>query len=157
MLLLISGLFFFSCSCLVPSPPIVTNCPLQSIPTFVLLQWSTGTSPLKAWTSTKAVSSVGDCPSQNSPGAHGPWPTGAGASSQVLQAPLPVLRSVCLLPDVQRGPIALGSLGVWCWIPQLPQRHFCSWMDAEFLLLRSVLCCCDADVTLPLHLPLLRS
>lgn len=63
-------------------------------------------------------------------------PTGAGASSQVLQAPLPILRSVCLLPGVQMALTALGSLGVWCWIPQRPQRHFCSRMDAKFLLLR---------------------
>lgn len=28
------------------------------------------------------------------------------------------------------------SVGVWCWIPQLLQRHFCSWMGAKFLLLR---------------------
>lgn len=28
------------------------------------------------------------------------------------------------------------QLGIWCWIPQLPQRHFCLWMDSEFLLFK---------------------
>lgn len=29
-----------------------------------------------------------------------------------------------------------GSLGIWHWITQLPQRHFCPWMDTKLLLFR---------------------
>jgi len=46
-------------------------------------------------------------------------------------------------------------LGMWCWVPQLPQRHCCSWIDARFVLLgwggcktRDVLGCRDANITL---------
>lgn len=43
------------------------------------------------------------------------------------------------------GEATPNSLVIWCWIPYLPQRHFCLWMDAKFLLLggtkpRDVLC-----------------
>ena len=31
--------------------------------------------------------------------------------------------------QMQVGKTSPGSLGIWCWIPQLPQRHFCLWMD----------------------------
>ena len=32
----------------------------------------------------------------------------------------------------QVGKTLPGSLGIWCQMPQLPQRHFCSWIDSEF-------------------------
>lgn len=28
------------------------------------------------------------------------------------------------------------SLGVWCWIPRLPWRYFCSWVDAKLVKIR---------------------
>lgn len=34
------------------------------------------------------------------------------------------LRSVCLLPNPQVGKTISGSLGIWCCVPQLSQRHF---------------------------------
>lgn len=95
---------------------------------FFFLHWSAGTSPREIWTSTKALSPVGDCPSQCSPGACGPWPRGAKASSAAGM-------EVCL-PDRQMGDTPVGSLGVWCWIPRLSQGHFRLGMDANFLLWR---------------------
>lgn len=51
-----------------------------------------------------------------------------------LQGPRTGHRSVCPLPDTWVGNIPPRSLGMWGWIPQLPQRHFihvwmpnCSW------------------------------
>lgn len=41
-------------------------------------------------------------------------------------------RYVCLLPKAQVDENPLESFGVWYWIPQLPQRHFCFWMAAKF-------------------------
>lgn len=38
----------------------------------------------------------------------------------------PHLRSVYLLLDAQMGKTPHRSLGIWCWIPQLPQRYLCS-------------------------------
>lgn len=35
-----------------------------------------------------------------------------------------LLRCICLLPDAHVGKTPPRSLGIWCWIPQLPQRHF---------------------------------
>lgn len=46
----------------------------------ILFQWCAGTS-LEAWTSAKALSSVGDCLKQCFPEVPGPWPRGAGTSS----------------------------------------------------------------------------
>lgn len=58
------------------------------------------------------------------------WVTAQGSVFQVLldhdqeggasYRLTPVLRSVCLLPDIQMGDISLGSLGGWCQISQLP-------------------------------------
>ena len=42
-----------------------------------------------------------------------------------LQSPQLEPKSVCLLPNAQVSETTPGSLGTWCWIPQLPQRHFC--------------------------------
>ena len=43
--------------------------------------------------------------------------------------------------------------GIWCWIPQLPQRNFCLWMDAKVLLVRAgqkwVLCLAGFVLTSP--------
>ena len=38
------------------------------------------------------------------------------------------LQDLCLLLNAQVSETPPGSLGVWCWIPQLPHRHFCLWM-----------------------------
>lgn len=75
---------------------------------------------------TRALSSVGDCPGQCSPGAPRWRLRGAGATHRFLLVPQP------LLPDVQVGKTPPESLGEWRWIPQLPQRCFCLWMDANF-------------------------
>ena len=37
-------------------------------------------------------------------------------------------------PTSQQGKILYESFGVWCWIPKLPQRHFCPLMDVKLLL-----------------------
>lgn len=51
-----------------------------------------------------------------------------------LQGPQLGLRGVCLLPEAWVGESSPGSLGVWCWIPSLPQTHFCPWMGAKLFL-----------------------
>lgn len=45
---------------------------------------------------------------------------------RLLLVPQLVLKSVCLLSDTPVGKTLSGSLGIWCWKPQLWQRHFCS-------------------------------
>lgn len=52
-----------------------------------------------------------------------------------LQGPQPRLRSVCLFLNAQAGETPPRPLGGWCRIPQLPQMHFCSYMEAKYLLL----------------------
>ena len=59
---------------------------------------------------------------------------GLEAAHRPLQGPQTEHRSVCPLPDTWVGKIPPRSLGMWGWIPQLPQRHFihvwmpnCSW------------------------------
>ena len=39
-------------------------------------------------------------------------------------------------PTSQQGKILSESFGIWCWIPQLPQRHLCPLMDVKLLLWR---------------------
>ena len=125
---------------------------------FVLLQWCAGTYLLETWTSTKDLLSMGDYLRQCFPGPRRPWLGGAGASSWATQGPQLGPRSAYLLPNTWVGETSPGFLGVWCWIPQLPQRHFCPWMDTKLLLLgrggwtgtRDVLFSYDADITLNL-------
>lgn len=110
----------------------------------------------------EALSSVDDHPDQCFPSAPGLWPRGAGTSSQSTGGST-ASAEVCLpITDIQMGDTPLGSPGIWCWVPQVPQRHFYSWMDAKFLLLcwgrmRDILCYHSADITLPLNLPSLGS
>lgn len=44
-----------------------------------------------------------------------------GAGLQVLLVPQPLVRSACLLLDTQEGETPPRFLGIWCWIPQLPE------------------------------------
>lgn len=92
-------------------------------------------SPLEVWTWSKAVASMSDClrhcsqelldrGSEALESLHGP-----------LQGPQPRLRSVCLFPSSQAGETPPRPLGGRCWIPQLPHMHFCSCMEAKYLLL----------------------
>lgn len=75
MLLLSSGLCLMCLPC--PKPAVFINCPLQCIWTCIFFApvecWNLS---LETWTSTKALSSVDDCPRQCSPGAPGTWPRG---------------------------------------------------------------------------------
>ena len=68
--------------------------------------------------------------------SRGSWTTAQrpGAVYRPLQDPQSGSRSVYLLPEALVGEISPGSLGIWCWIPQLPQRCLYSRMDAELLL-----------------------
>lgn len=75
------------------------------------------------------------CPSQHSPGVPLPKPR---VVHRLLLVPQPMSRSVCLLPAAQMDGTCAVSLGVWFWILQLPQKHFCSWNDAKFSLLKGV-------------------
>ena len=77
---------------------------------------------------------VGDYLSHCSPGALGPWPRGAGAGIQATSGSTAGPRSVCPLLDTQVCETPLWPLVVWCWIPQLPQKHFSLWTDAQLLL-----------------------
>ena len=52
-----------------------------------------------------------------------------GAGLLAALVPQPLLRSIGLFPDAKVNETPPASLGMWCWIPQLSQRHFCSWMD----------------------------
>ena len=47
------------------------------------------------------------------------------------QGPQPGLRSLSLLVDSRGSKTPLRSLGIWCWIPQLPKRYFCLCLDAK--------------------------
>lgn len=74
-----------------------------------------------------------------------------GLVHRLLQCPQPGPQSVCLLPDAQLCETSPESLSIWCWIPQLPQRHFYPWMCAKFLLsgrtkTRDILYSHDADI-----------
>lgn len=40
----------------------------------------------------------------------------------------PLAKFYLLITKYTGGKIPLVSLGVKCWIPQLPNRHFCLWM-----------------------------
>lgn len=66
---------------------------------------------------------MGDFLSHCSPGAPRLCPRWAGASSWATAR----TRSACLLSSAPVGKTPPGSLGVWYWIPQLPQSLFCSW------------------------------
>lgn len=55
----------------------------------------------------------------------------------VIHQAQPGPRSLCLLPNVEVGETAPGSLGTWCWIPVLLQRYVCPQMDAKSLSLSS--------------------
>lgn len=39
-------------------------------------------------------------------------------------------------PTSQQGKTLSESFGIWYWIPELPQRHFCPLMDVKLLLWR---------------------
>lgn len=109
--------------------------PTLMYPNFIfLLQQSAGTSPLKIWTSTNALSSMSNCLSQCSPEAPDCGPRETGANSLLQQSPQMGQRSLCPLPDTRMG--ETPSKSHVCVVPQHPQRHFCLWMDAKLLFLR---------------------
>lgn len=97
---------------------------------FFFLQWGywnfTG-----CWVSTKVLLYVGGCLSQCSPGASRLQLREAGAAPQATSGSVAGTK-ICL-PIVQR---MLGqdskSRVLRCWIPQIPQRHFCSWKGPKF-------------------------
>ena len=102
----------------------------------LLLHWCARTSPRETSTPANAFLSVGDCLSQCFPGSPGPHLTGAGAGSWATVGSAARTRGlVCLLPDARAGETCLGSHGIWCWVPEFSQWHFCLWMDAKLLLL----------------------
>ena len=88
------GLLALSSSTLGRLTQVKSNCPFFPLHWIqfwiVLLQWTARISLLEKQTSTNVLSSMGDCLSQCLPGAPGPWPRVAGASSQgTLQSPQP--------------------------------------------------------------------
>lgn len=103
--------------------------------------------------STKAFSSLGGGLSQCSPDIPNHTQERTESVHRSVQGPQLGQRSVCLLSNTWVGETP-GSLGVWYWIPEYLQRHFCSWMDAEILLvvegtkMKDVLSRHDADITL---------
>ena len=56
-----------------------------------------------------------------------------GPFCKLLLVLQPIPTSVCLSPDAQVVQTPPGSLDKWCWIPQLPQRYFCLWVDAKLV------------------------
>lgn len=94
---------------------------------FFTLHWSSGTSPLESFTSTKALLSVSDCLRQCSPKSPGLWLRGAGASSQDTAGSMASTEICILLPSTWMGKAFYGSCGILCSIPQLLQRY-CGWM-----------------------------
>lgn len=64
----------------------------------------------------------------------------------------PTQRSVCPPVNVWWW-YSSSALVAWWWIPQLPQRNFCSWMEAKLIVKnvgikrRDLLCHHDADIT----------
>lgn len=50
---------------------------------------------------------------------------------RLLHGPQPGPRSLSLLADSRGSKDPLRSLGIWCWIPQLPKRYFCLCLDAK--------------------------
>ena len=79
---------------------------------------------------------MGDCLRQCFPEPAGLWPRWTGDSSWATAGSTAETEDYTLLPDAWVGKTPSRFLDMWCWIPQLPQRHFCPWMDAELLLLR---------------------
>ena len=68
-----------------------------------------------------------------------------------LLAAQPIMRSVCLLPDVQVSKTFPGSVDTWYWIPQFPQKHFCLYVDVLLVVRnrdkrKNLICCHDADI-----------
>lgn len=70
---------------------------------------------------------IGDHPSQCFAVSPGPQP---GCARTGLQSSVgsTIGTEFCYL--VPRWVTSHRFLGIWCWIPQLPQKHFCSWMNA---------------------------
>lgn len=80
----------------------------------------------------------GDRPRLRSAGTPGPPPEGPEPGHGLLQLPQPVPKSTCPLPDAPgrvRGMRPLLGPPHKVLGPRLPQRYFCAWTDAEFLLL----------------------
>lgn len=80
----------------------------------------------------------GDRPRLRSAGTPGPPPEGPEPGHGLLQLPQPVPKSTCPLPDAPgrvRGMRPLLGPPHKVPGPRLPQRYFCAWTDAEFLLL----------------------
>ena len=73
------------------------------------------------------------------PGAPRPRLRGTGAGSWATEGTT-AQTEVCLylLSDAWVGETSPKSLGIWCWIPQIPQRHFSLWMMLNY-------CCREGD------------
>lgn len=95
-------------------------------------------------------------PSLCSPGISKPQPRGTGTISQF---PIGSTAStkVCLPTSQYTGGWGSSQI-LWFWIPQIPQRHCCSWIDVEFLFwgvgdkTRDVLWPCNDNITVSSHL-----
>lgn len=95
----------------------------------LLFQQCAGMSPVETWTCTRL------------------WYLRVSAQVSIFQGPLlrgwsqftgssrfhiPNWGLPALLPDIKVGEMPPGSLGVCCWIPQFPHRHFSLWMNVKF-------------------------
>lgn len=81
--------------------------------------------------------------SQSYPESPGPWLRGVEGGSWEHQDTQPGLRSDSPLLDVQMDNPLPSSLGLWCWIPQHPQRHFVDVSQVFFAgvaKMRDILC-----------------
>lgn len=122
---------------------------------YFFLQWSAGISPVEAWASIW-LSFTGDCPSEGSPNAPGPWLRGAGTVLQATAGSAAGTK-VCL-------PITLCTGGrdsshvPWCMVlnPTTPtvallfvDGSWRSWLCVaeEGDNIKSILCCFGADIT----------
>lgn len=83
----------------------------------------------------------------------GSWTTEEGLEpfQKSLQDPQPGPRSTCLLPNARVGQSLPLSLGIWCQIPEIPQRHCCQCVDARLFVvelgteMRAISCLHGAD------------
>lgn len=149
---------------------IKSSCPFylfQCIQTNVfLLQWCSGSSPLETWTSTKILSSVGNCLRQCSLEVPIPWLRGARADSWATAGSTLRPRSLCLLPmhrwvsfsrvpwHVVLDPIAsIKTLWVWM-VVKLLLFGAGMWMVQEcclgqgWLFIEGLLIHCVSDVVI---------
>lgn len=99
---------------------------------FFFLQWCTGVSLVGTCTSTQALSSVGSYLRH----VFLVWGLWTAYECGPLQGLQPGPTSVCLILEAWVCDTPPRFFGIWCWIPEFPQRDFCLWTDVKLLLLR---------------------